>query len=58
MQRLRDNPASADSEFSMISDDKDLGFSFRLTFNPKNNILPLAAMLSSPFVKAPGVAIL
>jgi phosphoribosylformylglycinamidine synthase len=58
MQRLRDNPASADSEFSMIGDDKDPGLSFRLTFDPKENILPLTAMLSSPFVKAPRVAIL
>jgi phosphoribosylformylglycinamidine synthase len=58
IQRLRDNPASADSEFSMISDDKDPGLSFRLTFDPKENILPLTAMLSSPFVKAPRVAIL
>jgi phosphoribosylformylglycinamidine synthase len=58
IQRLRDNPASADSEFSMISDDKDPGLSFRLTFDPKENILPLTATLSSPFVKAPRVAIL
>jgi phosphoribosylformylglycinamidine synthase len=58
MQRLRDNPASADSEFSMISDDKDPGLSFRLAFDPKENILPLTTMLSSPFVKAPRVAIL
>jgi phosphoribosylformylglycinamidine synthase len=58
IQRLRDNPASADSEFSMISDDKDPGLSFQLTFDPKENILPLRTMLSSPFVKAPRVAIL
>ena len=58
IQRLRDNLASADSEFSMISDDKDPGLSFQLTFDPKENILPLRTMLSSPFVKAPRVAIL
>jgi phosphoribosylformylglycinamidine synthase len=58
MQRLRDNPASADSEFAMIKDDKDPGLSYRLTFDPKENILPLTTMLSSPFVKAPRVAML
>lgn len=58
MQRLRDNPASADSEFTMIKDGKDPGLSYRLTFDPKENILPLTTMLCSPFVKAPRVAIL
>jgi phosphoribosylformylglycinamidine synthase len=58
MQRLRDNPASADSEFASIGDDKDPGLSYKLTFDPKENILPLTTMLSSPFVKAPRVAIL
>jgi phosphoribosylformylglycinamidine synthase len=58
MQRLRDNPACADSEFSSNKDDKDPGLSFRLTFEPKENILPFKAMLSSPFIKAPRVAIL
>jgi phosphoribosylformylglycinamidine synthase len=58
MQRLRDNPASADSEFSTIKDDRDPGLSYRLTFDPKENILPLTAILSSPFLKAPRIAIL
>jgi phosphoribosylformylglycinamidine synthase len=58
IQRLRDNPAGADSEFSMISDDNDPGLSFQLNFDPKENILPLRTILSRPFVKAPRVAIL
>jgi len=58
MQRLRDNPATADSEFSLIQDDADPGLSYRLTFDPKESILPITAMLSSPFFKAPRVAIL
>jgi len=57
-QRRRKHPASADSEFSMISNDKDPGLSFRVTSDPKENILPLMTTLSSPFVKAPRVAIL
>ncbi|KAI9729497.1 MAG: hypothetical protein M1818_008520 [Claussenomyces sp. TS43310] len=58
MQRLRDAPACADSEFATIADDKDTGLFYRLTFDPKENILPLTTMFSSAFVKAPRVAIL
>ncbi|KFY21838.1 hypothetical protein V493_07059 [Pseudogymnoascus sp. VKM F-4281 (FW-2241)] len=58
MQRLRDNPASAESEFSLIKDNKDPGLSFNLTFDPNENILPMTTLLSSPFIKAPRVAIL
>jgi phosphoribosylformylglycinamidine synthase len=58
MQRLRDNPACADSEYASILDDKDPGLSFTLSFDPKENILPLTSMLTSPFTKAPKVAIL
>jgi phosphoribosylformylglycinamidine synthase len=58
MQRLRDNPACADSEFSLIADSTNPGLSYNLTFEPKDNILPITTLLSSPFLKAPRVAIL
>lgn len=58
IQRIRDNPASADSEFSLIQDSKDPGLSYNLTFDPKENILPITTFLSSPFLRAPRVAIL
>lgn len=34
LQKLRDNPASADQEFAAIQDDKDPGLSPRITFKP------------------------
>jgi phosphoribosylformylglycinamidine synthase len=58
LQRLRDNPECADAEFSTILDDKDPGLSFNLTYNPKENILPFKATISSAFVSKPRVAIL
>lgn len=51
MQRLRDNPACADSEFSAILDDHDPGLSYLLTFTPSTTTIPLS-------VSAPRVAIL
>ena len=38
MQRLRDNPACADQEYSGICNDDDAGLSYDLTFSPKENI--------------------
>ncbi|RFU33519.1 hypothetical protein B7463_g2793, partial [Scytalidium lignicola] len=58
MQRLRDNPSCADSEFNTIRDDHDPGLSYKLTFEPKESILPLTSTISSVFTKAPRVAIL
>ena len=62
MQRLRDDPECADVEFANILDDADPGLSFNLTFNPKDNILPLTSMftsaLTSTFSSKPRVAIL
>lgn len=58
LQKIRDNPSSAEQEFAAIKDDNDPGISFKLTFEPKENILPVTTLLSSPFVKAPRVAIL
>jgi len=37
IQSLRDNPATAKSEFNSIADDKDPGLSSKLTFRPKSS---------------------
>lgn len=58
MQRLRDEPTCADEEFGNIFNDSDPGLSYRLTFNPKDNILPFASTISSAFTARPRVAIL
>lgn len=58
MQRLRDSPDCADSEFSTIADSTDPGLSYKLRFDPKENILPFTLTLASAFTKAPRVAIL
>ena len=58
MQRLRDNVECADTEFENILDDHDPGLQYKLTFEPKDTILPLTASLTSVFAKAPRVAIL
>ena len=58
MQRLRDNPSCADSEFASIINDSDPGLSYNLTFDPKETILPLTTTITSAFTKAPRVAIL
>jgi len=58
MQRLRDNPACADSEYAAILDNEDPGLSYNLTFSPAENITPLTASISSFFGKMPKVAIL
>jgi len=58
MQRLRDNPACADSEYKAILDSKDPGLSYNLTFSPAENIVPLTASITGFFGKSPRVAIL
>jgi phosphoribosylformylglycinamidine synthase len=58
MQRLRDNTECADAEFESIKDDHDPGLHYKLTFDPKENILPFTANITSVFAKAPRVAIL
>lgn len=60
MQRLRDNPESANSELDSILDTEDPGMSYNLTFKPAANILPFATQLSNRlFLSAkPRVAIL
>jgi phosphoribosylformylglycinamidine synthase len=57
MQRLRDDVDCADQEFHNILDNNDPGLRYKLTFDPKDIILPLTASLN-PFSKAPRVAIL
>ncbi|KAI1377426.1 phosphoribosylformylglycinamidin [Hypoxylon crocopeplum] len=58
MQKLRDNPACAESEYSTILDHTDPGLSYKLTFDPADTILPLAASITGFFGKNPRVAIL
>ncbi|KAJ9629915.1 phosphoribosylformylglycinamidine synthase [Taxawa tesnikishii (nom. ined.)] len=58
MQRIRDNPSCADAEFNNVADDKDPGLQYKLSFNPKNNILPLTASIPTALRAKPRVAIL
>lgn len=58
MQKERDNPASAESEYTTIADSADPGLSFNLSYAPGENILPLTASLGSLLKKPPRVAIL
>ncbi|KAI9767017.1 MAG: hypothetical protein M1840_005976 [Geoglossum simile] len=58
LQRLRDNPACADSEYDSICEDGDPGLSYKLTFNPKDNALPISTTIASAFSRNPRVAIL
>jgi phosphoribosylformylglycinamidine synthase len=58
MQKLRDNPVCADSEFAAIADVDDPGLSYNLTYKPKESILPFASSISSVFTSKPRVAIL
>ncbi|KAK3368871.1 CobB/CobQ-like glutamine amidotransferase domain-containing protein [Lasiosphaeria ovina] len=58
MQKLRDNPSCAESEFAAIKDSRDPGLSYNLTFDPAENIIPLTASITGFFGKAPRVAIL
>lgn len=48
----------ADAEFENILDNHDPGLHFKLTFDPKETILPLVSSITSTFAKAPRVAIL
>lgn len=54
MQKLRDNPKSAEEEFYAIKDDKDPGLHYALTYDPTDD-LKIGAQLSSV---RPSVAIL
>lgn len=58
MQKIRDNAACAEQEFSNILDDTDPGLSWNPTFDPKDRAMPLLTSLKSPFSNKPRVAIL
>lgn len=58
MQKLRDNPACAESEYSTIADTKDPGISYRLKFDPTDATLPALTSLKSLVMQRPRVAIL
>ncbi len=47
MQRLRDNPACAQAEFDTLTDDKDPGLHYKLSFNPADVGLPAMITLKS-----------
>ena len=47
MVKLKDNPASADSEFDSLLDTQVPGLSYNLTFNFADDILPFTTKLSS-----------
>jgi len=58
MQKLRDNPACADTEYASLLDDTDPGLSYNLTFSPKENIMPWTSNLTGLVAGKPRVAIL
>ncbi|KAK4677938.1 phosphoribosylformylglycinamidine synthase [Podospora pseudoanserina] len=58
MQKLRDDPSCAESEYAIIADSADPGLSYNLTFSPAENIVPLTASITGFFGKSPRVAIL
>jgi phosphoribosylformylglycinamidine synthase len=59
MQRLRDNPSCADSEYTTTLDDANPGLSYNLTFQPKDHLNPpLLSLPSRLFANKPRVAIL
>ncbi|KAL9099322.1 MAG: hypothetical protein Q9163_005161, partial [Psora crenata] len=57
MQKLRDNPACAESEFAALLDSNDPGISYKLQFNPVDTSLPTMTTLKG-LVSRPRVAIL
>lgn len=58
MQKLRDTPSCAESEYATILDSENPGLSYNLTFSPAENIVPLTASITGFFGKSPKVAIL
>lgn len=54
IQKLRDNPRTAEEEFSNINDDNDPGLTYSLTFNPRDSIKFVKTLSAN----APKVAIL
>ncbi len=58
MQRLRDNPQSADAELAWRLDDADPGITPKLTFDPANDIAAAYIRASNSRNKRPRIAIL
>ena len=60
MQRLRDDPASADAEYAAIRNDADPGLSYKLSFDPAADISTFRTKLTNRIVltEKPQVAIL
>ncbi|EHK46976.1 hypothetical protein TRIATDRAFT_142207 [Trichoderma atroviride IMI 206040] len=58
MQKIRDNSACAESEFSTIADSADPGITYKLSFNPAEKIESLMSPITGLFRKTPRVAIL
>jgi phosphoribosylformylglycinamidine synthase len=58
MQSHRDNAECALEEYENILDNDDPGLQYKLTFDPKENILPFTTTFTSTFSKPPRVAIL
>lgn len=58
MQKLRDNPACAESELACISDTKDPGLSYQLSFDPSDAGTTAFGTLKSLVTQRPRVAIL
>lgn len=58
MQKLRDNPASAEAEFASLLDPKDPGISYKLKFEPADAGMPALTTLKSLVTQRPRVAIL
>ncbi|GMM31790.1 phosphoribosylformylglycinamidine synthase [Martiniozyma asiatica (nom. inval.)] len=49
MQKLRDNPQSAEEEFSLIADNEDPGLSFKVTYDPTDD-LNISSLTTKPKV--------
>lgn len=58
MQKLRDNPSCADSEFNSILDPQDPGLSYRLKFDPADAATSAFTSIKSLVTSRPRVAIL
>ncbi|KAL9093634.1 MAG: hypothetical protein Q9159_000163 [Coniocarpon cinnabarinum] len=62
IQRIRDNPSCADAEYDDVRSDSDAGLSYRLTFDPREDLLAKQrtwlSTLRSPFNDQPKVAVL
>ncbi len=46
MQKLRDNPSCAESEFESLLDDRDPGLHYKLKYNPADSISAIASLQS------------